>query len=203
MATKKSESGPFLQLADKIAKNLDADLLLYNSPIERHLDQRVIELCSDMRRRANVALFLITSGGDAHAAYRIATCLQNKYKKFMLFVPGYCKSAGTLIAIGAHEIVISDHGENGPLDVQMTRKDELVSSESGLTATTALRSLNEEAFRAFENFLLKITERAGPALTTRTVADMAIKMTCGLFSHVYQQIDPMHIGEAERALAGC
>lgn len=196
----KKNKPSLLLLADKVARTLDADLLLYNAPVERHLDQRVIELCSDMRRRTNVGLFLVTSGGDADAAYRIATCLQNKYKKVTLFVSGYCKSAGTLVALGAHEIAISDHGENGPLDVQMARKDELVSSESGLTATTALRSLNEEAFRTFEDFLLKITEKAGPMLTTKTVADIAVKMTTGLFSHVYQQIDPMHIGEAARGL---
>jgi hypothetical protein len=63
-----------------------------------------------------------------------------------------------------------------------------------------LRSLNEEAFRTFEEFLLKITEKAGPMLTTKTIADIAVKMTTGLFSHVYQQIDPMHIGEAARGL---
>lgn len=191
---------PFQLLADKIAKELDADLLLYNAPIERHFDQRVIELCNGRQKRANVALFLITSGGDADAAYRIAACLQRKYKRFLLFVPGYCKSAGTLIALGAHQIVISDHGENGPLDVQMQRKDELVSSESGLTSTTALQTLNEQAYLAFEYFLLKITRGAGTAISTKTVTDIAVKMTCGTFSHIYQQIDPIHVAEAQRAL---
>jgi hypothetical protein len=190
----------FLALADKIAKNLDADLLLYNAPIERHLDQRVIELCCSRRRRNNVALFLVTSGGDADAAYRIATCLQNKYKQFLLFVPGYCKSAGTLIALGAHQIIISDQGENGPLDVQLQRKDELVGSESGLTSTTALKTLNEQAYLAFEYFLLKITQGAGASISTKTITDIAVKMTCGTFSHIYQQIDPLHVAEAERAL---
>src|SRR6266478_9667534 len=95
-----SPPNQFITLADKIARTLDADLLLYNAPIERHLDQRVIELCNSMRRRPNVALILVTTGGDADAAYRIATCLQSKYKRFSLLVPGYCKSAGTLVALG-------------------------------------------------------------------------------------------------------
>lgn len=193
-------ANPFRVLADKIAAQLDADLLFYNAPIERHLDQRVIELCNSMRRRKNVALFLITSGGDADAAYRIATCLQTKYKKFLLFVPGYCKSAGTLLALGAHQVIISDQGENGPLDVQMRQKDELVGSESGLTSTTALKTLNEQAYLAFEYFLLRITQGAGPTISTKTITEIAVKMTCGTFSHIYQQIDPMHVAEAERAL---
>jgi hypothetical protein len=205
MAKKKNKSvvrpqNTFRALADKIATQLDADLLLYNAPIERHLDQRVIELCNSMRRRENVALFLITAGGDADAAYRIATCLQTKYKRFFLFVPGYCKSAGTLVALGAHQVIISDQGENGPLDVQMRQKDELVGFESGLTSTNALKTLNEQAFSAFEHFLLKITQGAGPTISTRTITDIAVKLTCGTFSHIYQQIDPMHVAEAERAL---
>lgn len=205
MAKKKARSvsrpsNPFQTLVDRIAGQLDADILLYNAPIERHLDQRVIELCNSMRRRPNVALFLVTSGGDADAAYRIATCLQNKYKKFLLFVPGYCKSAGTLIALGAHQIIISDQGEKGPLDVQMQRKDELVGSESGLTSTTALKTLNEQAYLAFEHFLLRITAGAGTSISTKTVTDIAVKLTCGTFSHIYQQIDPIHVAEAERAL---
>ncbi len=205
MAKKKTKvqapsTDQFRILADKIAKQLDADLLLYNAPIERHLDQRVIELCNGMRRRTNVALFLITTGGDADAAYRIATCLQTKYKQFNLFVPGFCKSAGTLVALGAHQLIISDQGEHGPLDIQLQRKDELLGSESGLTSTAALKTLNEQAYLAFEYFLLKITQGAGTSISTKTVSDIAVKMTCGTFSHIYQQIDPVHVAEAERAL---
>jgi Serine dehydrogenase proteinase len=200
MPKKTNFPSKFTSLADKIAKRLDADLLFYNAPIERHFDQRVIELCNSRRRRKNVALFLITSGGDADAAYRIAACLQNKYAHFSLFVPGYCKSAGTLIALGAHQIIISDHGENGPLDVQLVRKDELLGSESGLTATTSLQTLNKQAFLGFEYFLLQITRKAGLSLSTKTVTDIAVKMTTGLFCPIYQQIDPTHVGEAERAL---
>src|SRR5882762_8441146 len=154
-------------LTERIASNLNADLLFYNAPIERHLDQRVIELCNSRRRRPNVALFLITEGGNPDAAYRIAACLQNKYKTFTLCVPGFCKSAGTLVALGAHQIAMSDQGENGPLDVQMRGKDELIASESGLTSTTALDTLNERVYEAFETFLLKITRGAGPTISTR------------------------------------
>jgi hypothetical protein len=201
MAKKKTNfANQFNSLAEKIAKRLDADLLFYNAPVERHFDQRVIELCNSRRRRKNVALFLITSGGDADAAYRIAACLQNKYAQFLLFVPGYCKSAGTLVALGAHQVIISDHGENGPLDVQLVRKDELLGSESGLTATTSLQTLNKQAFLGFEYFLLQITRKAGPSLSTKTVTDIAVKMATALFCPIYQQIDPTHVGEAERAL---
>ena len=191
---------PFQAVADKIAATLDTDVLFYNGPVERHFDQRVIELCSARRRRTNVALILVTDGGDADAAYRIAHVLQQKYQHFTLYVPGYCKSAGTLIAIGAHQLVISDQGELGPLDVQFVRKDELFEQQSGLTAGSALETLNGQAFQAFESFFLQIKTKGQSSITLRTATDLAVKLTCGLFSHVYQQIDPMHVGEAGRAL---
>jgi hypothetical protein len=204
MAKKSKKQTPpqdtFGTLTEKIASDMNADLLFYNAPIERHFDQRVIELCNARRRRPNVIMFLITEGGNADAAYRIAACLQNKYQRFTLCVPGFCKSAGTLIALGAHQIAMSDQGENGPLDVQLRGKDELIVSESGLTSTSALETLNEQAYLAFEYFLLRITRGAGPHISTRTITDIAVKLTCGTFSHVYQQVDPKNVAEAQRAL---
>ena len=44
--------------------------------------------------------------------------------------------------MGAHELVVSDHGELGPLAVQMSKKDELWLTQTGLTVTDTLRSLH-------------------------------------------------------------
>ena len=117
-----------------------------------------------------------------------------------MFVPGYCKSAGTLLALGARELVIADAGELGPLDVQMTRKDEIFDTQSGLTAPAAVSTLNTRAFEAFEKFMLNFKLKAGPSVTTRAATDLATQLTCGLFAGIYQRIDPMHIGEAGRAM---
>ena len=131
------EKPDFQKAADQLAEVRDTDVLFFNGPIERHLDQRVIEYCVRRRRRKTVTLMLVTDGGDPHAAYRIARCLQSKYSRFTAFIPGFCKSAGTIVALGAHELVMSDFGELGPLDVQLARKDELFEKQSGLTATSA------------------------------------------------------------------
>lgn len=69
---------------------------------------------------------LVTTGGDADAAYRLATTLQNHYETITCYVTGYCKSAGTLVAIGAHSLVMSDCGELGPVDVQLYKEDEIL-----------------------------------------------------------------------------
>ena len=121
------------EAADIVADANDCDVLLLNGPMERPLDFRVIDICATRQRRKKIILILVTEGGNADPAYRVARCLQDYYTYFSLFVSGYCKSAGTLVALGAHELIFSDKGELGPLDVQMSKEDELGATRSGLT----------------------------------------------------------------------
>jgi hypothetical protein len=149
------------EVANAIAQSGDTDVALYNGPIGRFLDEEVISQSLKRRRRPNLLMMLVTEGGNPDCAYRMARCLQSKYQKFSLFVSGYCKSAGTLMAIGAHELVIGDHGELGPLDIQMTKKDELVDRQSGLTVIAALDFLREKAYSSFEQIFYDFEEKTG------------------------------------------
>ncbi|MGB8097085.1 MAG: hypothetical protein WCF17_08015, partial [Terracidiphilus sp.] len=146
-------------------------------------------------------LILVTEGGDPDAAYRIARCFQSCYEKFTCVVSGYCKSAGTLITTGANELVVTDAGELGPLDIQMSKKDELWESQSGLTVMAALDALKEKAFSTFEHSFLEIKKRSLNTVTFKTAAEIAVKLSAGLFDPIFQQVDPMHVGEASRAQA--
>ena len=188
-------------IADRVADQLDADVIHYNGPIVRHQDRFLIEQCIERRRRENVLLMLVTTGGDPDAAFRIARCLQMKYERFILYVSGCCKSAGTIIATGAHELIMSDHGELGPLDVQMSKKDELWERQSVLTVMDTVTALQEKAFMAFEDFFLQFKAKSGDSVTLRTATHMATEMATGLFSPLYRQIDPLHIGEAARTIS--
>ena len=189
------------QIADKISEQLDADVLFWNAPIERPYDNTLIELCLTRKLRKNIFVILITEGGNADAAYRMAKILQNSYEKFYTFVSGYCKSAGTLVVLGANELIICDHGELGPLDVQMAKKDELQEYQSGLTVMNALETLQDKAFSAFEKFFLDLKSKSGGQITLRTSTEIASSLTNGLFGPIFKQIDPMHIGEAGRSMS--
>jgi Serine dehydrogenase proteinase len=190
-----------VDLANLIADRSDSDVMFFNGELTRGVDAHLIGECIHRRRRPNVLFMLITPGGDADVAYRIARCLQRKYSKFSLYISGYCKSAGTLIALGAHELIISDHGELGPLDVQMMKKDDLVQRQSGLTVMAALEALHDKAFLAYEKYFLETTAKGGGTITVNTAADIATKLATGLFAPLYQQIDPLLVGEAGRALS--
>lgn len=186
--------------ANAVRDKLQADVLLYNGPIQRPVDAALLHKCRDRKDRAkNVVLILVTEGGDPDAAYRVSKFLQDHYERFYCLVSGYCKSAGTLIAIGAHELIFSPLGELGPLDVQMSKRDDLMEMQSGQTVITALSTLQAKAFMAFEQFFLDVQVNSGGRISLRTATDIAAQLTIGLFSPVYSQIDPMHVGEAGRA----
>ena len=168
--------------------------------MERPLDFRVIDICATRQRRKKIILILVTEGGDADPAYRVARCLQDYYTYFSLFVSGYCKSAGTLVALGAHELIFSDKGELGPLDVQMSKEDELGATRSGLTVLSALSTMQIKAYEAFEYFLLETKKRSAGFITTRTAIRVATDLAGSLFAPIYEHVDSMHIGEAGRSL---
>ena len=194
-----NDTNPLAEQADIVAAELNADVIHYCGEIARPYDTKFIDECTRRSRRENVLLILVTQGGDPDAAYRIARYLQSTYKRFILYVTGYCKSAGTLIAVGAHELVFSNHGELGPLDVQMPKKDDLWETQSGLTVVDALNAMGDDLFRAFEKFFLEIQSRSDGSITLATTAEIATNMATGAFAPLYSQIDPMHIGEAVRA----
>jgi hypothetical protein len=131
----------------------------------------------------------------------MARTAQASYEKVTCLISGFCKSAGTLAVVGAHELVFGPHGELGPVDVQMSKKDDLYEMQSGQTVMSALETLQEKAFQAFEQCLLEVQDRSGGRISLRTATEVAVKLSSSLFAPIYQQIDPMHIGEAGRASA--
>ncbi|MDF4024104.1 hypothetical protein P3W24_03850 [Luteibacter sp. PPL201] len=173
---------------------------MYNAPFNRGLDLKVIRKVRSRRRRSNVILVLTSEGGDAAAAYRISRVFQDFYDKFTVFVPGWCKSAGTLCALGAHELVVSDYGELGPLDVQLRRRDEIGEYGSGLDVTETLRQVREQTFQAFEAYMLQIINRSTNAVSFKLAAELAAKMAVQLYEPVSRQIDPIQVGEQARAM---
>ena len=90
-----------------------------------------------------VDLLLQTPGGDIDAAEKLINMVRNRVRsaRLRVIVPDYAKSAGTLIALGADAVMMSDSSELGPIDPQVTLED-----ASGNQMTTPIHSYLE-AFR--------------------------------------------------------
>lgn len=202
MADTQAPANPITDAANKLAERTDSDVYFFNSGIERPYDQDLIDCVAALRKkRKNIIFVMVTEGGDADAAYRMSRCMQENYQKVTCIVPGYCKSAGTLLVIGASEVAMSDGGELGPLDVQMVKRDELGEWQSGLTISSAMVALHERAFAAFEHFFLTTKQRSMNRITFKTATEIAAKLTGALFAPVFGHIDPFHVGESYRSTA--
>jgi hypothetical protein len=180
-----------------VGEELEADVLFLNGEIREASYDRIYKICHNRRRRDNVLLLLTTYGGDAHSAYRIARTLQHHYNKFSVLIAGYCKSAGTLIVIGAHEIILNEEAQLGPLDVQLLVADETHARRSGLTPFQALQSLGSEATGFFFSCFWRLKNELH--MTTHTASSVAMGMTTGIYGPIFAQLDPMRLGEMERS----
>ncbi len=186
-------------LADELMVAHDADLMLYSGPITMHGFNHVEEdLRARKPKRKNVFLFLMTFGGDAHAAFRIARCVGANYNRLTIVITDACKSAGTLLCLGAHELVMSDGGELGPLDVQLRKQDEINDFGSSLDTMQTLQLLEERSLATFRRYLLDI--HLGGQLSTRMAGELASSLAVGLYAELYKQLDPVRLGEVYRTM---
>ena len=190
------------QVVEALSNKYDADIFLFSATVSyKNVDKLIVAIQGIETRKTNCVLILTTNGGDPDAAYRIVRFLKRKYSRLTLLVLGLCKSSGTLVAFGADEIVIGDFGEFGPLDIQMSKDDEMVNT-SGLSYFQSLIALNEQTFQSFQdNFLsLKKNPAFGYSITTKTAAEIASKLAVGLMQPISEQIDPLKLGEVQRSI---
>jgi serine dehydrogenase proteinase len=178
----------------------DAEMFLYSGPIYSRQVNEFLGSAMKSRRRPNVTLILTTYGGDAHAAYRMARALQSYFRNIRLLVVGPCKSAGTLVTLCADELAFGPFGELGPLDIQVTKKDDLMSVASGLDTFQAVSILQNQAFSAFEECMLNLLEGSQGAISTTTACQIASQLVTSLFQPIAAQIDPQRMGEVERMM---
>lgn len=175
------------------------DLIVYVGSINR---AGYLSLTKKLEKRAakakSVTLLLATFGGDPDAAFRIARALRHHYPHLVVMIAGPCKSAGTLVAIGANELLIADRGELGPLDIQLSKPDEIFESMSGLDVIQALSMLESRTLSSFRRYLMDIRGRSG--MRTKLAAELAVQLTQVLVGPIVAKLDPVMLGDHQRKI---
>jgi hypothetical protein len=89
--------------------------------ITRYTSNKIYSAVTDHSRSKGKQLFLLlhTTGGKIEPAYLISKCCRKSADKFVVAVPRFAKSAGTLLALGADEIHMGIISELGPIDPQI------------------------------------------------------------------------------------
>ena len=76
----------------------------------------------------NIDVLLETPGGDAVIVEDMVKRIRTKFNKFAIIVPGCAKSAGTIFAMAADEIMMSPESSLGPIDAQIMRGSKVFSA---------------------------------------------------------------------------
>jgi hypothetical protein len=186
--------------ARKLADQKTCDVFLYHGDIERSSDLAFINCVYSTKSRDGCILVLTTNGGDPDAAYKISRYLQEKYKRFEVLVAGTCKSAGTLVAIGATGLIFTPYGELGPLDVQIVEEDKISHLHSGLNISEALQTLERRALQTYMRMIQNIMQSSGGIVTFQTASKSAADVLSALYAPIFGQIDPEDVGGRTRSM---
>jgi Serine dehydrogenase proteinase len=116
-------------LIKAISEKTGRHLICYVSGLHTMIDRDdtigLVDLLHNVPCGEGLDLLLHTGGGDIDAAEKLVIMIRQKVGAAALrvIVPDFAKSAGTLIALGADSIVMSDTSELGPIDPQVIRSD--------------------------------------------------------------------------------
>lgn len=96
-----------------------------DAPIERDDSIGFVELLHNIQKGGDLDLLLHTPGGNLDAAEKLINQLHATVGvgSLRVVVPDFAKSSGTLMALGASAIVMSDSSELGPIDPQVKLDD--------------------------------------------------------------------------------
>ncbi|WP_425408770.1 SDH family Clp fold serine proteinase [Hyphococcus sp.] len=174
---------------------------LLGIPMLRYIDLNDAEDVLDAIRKTPpskpLELILHTPGGLVLPAVQIARAIKAHPGKTTVFVPHYAMSGGTLIALAADEVVLSQHAVLGPIDPQI----------GGLPAASVVRVANEKPIQNTEDYTLVLADVGAMAITqlqkiarellTGTVSEnaaigIAEQLSSGRWTHDY----PIAYGEA-------
>ncbi len=119
---------------------------------------------------------------------------------FSVFIDGLCKSAGTLICLGADKLIMSGNAQLGPIDTQLRKRDEVGERESGLTPIQAVRFLEAQSAIMFKRHFLQLRFSEDLVFSTKMSSDVATQLTVQSLAPIYGQIDPIRLAEVDRAV---
>lgn len=143
-----------------------------------------------IKKKDNIDLFLYTRGGDMVVPIRIVKLIRNYCKKFGILIPYRAQSAGTLIALGADEIIMTKLGELTPVDPTAQRHPFNPRNPSN---PKELLPISVEDVRSYINFAKDELKAKG-----KEIIELYSKMTNQSY-HNPIHLHPLALGNVYRA----
>ena len=167
---------------------------LFGFPIARYIDmddaEKVLNAIRTTPREQPIDMILHTPGGLAIAALQIARALRAHPGRVTVFVPHFAMSGGTLLALGADEIVMSEHAMLGPIDPQINGMP--AASIIKVAAEKPLSEIDDQTLiyadigqKAIDQLRRQACELMRAPLTPEATLALAEKLTSGRWTHDY------------------
>jgi ClpP class serine protease len=176
----------------------------FGFPLARYIDmddaEKVLNAIRTTPAEQPIDMILHTPGGLAIAALQIARALRSHPGRVTVFIPHFAMSGGTLVALGADEIVMTEHAMLGPIDPQINGMPAAsiikVASEKPLSEiddqTLIFADLGQKAIAQLKR---QATELLRAPMAPDAAIALAEQLTSGRWTHDY----PITVTEA-RAL---
>lgn len=113
-----------LKLIKQIQEELNAAVICYITGDRENLSTRIapdvirifFRHLEDIGHQENICLFLYTRGGDVLTPWRLVNLIREYCNHFFVLLPFRAYSAGTLICLGADQIIMGKMSELSPID---------------------------------------------------------------------------------------
>jgi ClpP class serine protease len=166
----------------------------FGFPIARYIDmddaEKVLNTIRTTPREQPIDMILHTPGGLAIAALQIARALRTHPGRVTVFVPHFAMSGGTLLALGADQIVMSEHAMLGPIDPQINGVP--AASYIKVAGEKPLSEVDDQTLiyadigqKAIDQLRRQACELMRAPMTPEAALLLAEKLTSGRWTHDY------------------
>jgi ClpP class serine protease len=166
----------------------------FSVPVSRMIDledaQQIIPAIKETPADKPIDLILHTPGGMVLAATQIARAVNAHPAKVTVHVPVYAMSGGTLIALGADEIIMDSFSVLGPIDPQLAglpaaslvevKAQKPIAEINDLTLIFA--SMAEKALKQVKSGALELI---GDKMSEERAKELVEKIASGQWTHDY------------------
>jgi hypothetical protein len=183
-----------------------------DAPVDREDVLGIVDLLHNIPPGHAIDLMLHTGGGDIDAAEKLMGMVRKcaGTSEVRVIVPDFAKSAGTLMALGADRILMSDSSELGKIDPQVIRTDgngnamwhsvqnyldaykdlcqRLARNPDDVAAQTMLNKLDPETVQLFQSIMTRARQFAEKQLKQgmmRNVGNWSLTASALLDSTVF------------------
>jgi serine dehydrogenase proteinase len=158
---------------------------------------RLRKIFDDFAPVPQLDVLIQSGGGDIHHAHRCLRVLRRSGGKVTAFIPFWCKSAATYVALGTDEMLFGVDGELGPLDTQMGDPSGSLERRSALNEFRSLEYIRNHALETLNMLYLFMMDKHMDVPYALDRAQAGIGEFVG---PLYHQVRSQNLGEFYRYL---